>query len=456
MDQFKAIMNSRTDIANIGIIIDEEHYIINDGFGKLNPSISLEQVDWIYNTYQDADGVSLSTSHVQNVVVDDYRWVITLSRVIHNKYTNERQGIFFIDLNYDVISDLCENGSIDSSGYTFIIDENGQIIYHPKQQLLYSGLLEENIEEVLACKENYFVTEEPDSRLYTMCDSKKIGWTVVGVAYVDELMKDSDRTNGAKIYTCSCGDSYTESIPATGHNYVSRVTKEPTKSQEGVMTYTCKNCGHSYTTAIEMQKDDKKPGDNKPGTDKLGDNKLGEGGDKKLAETPDTGKPFIKDETGKEGWDVIRDEITENIEAIISGGTGEKVTVTVEMNGAVTVPGDLFDTIKGQDITVVFDMGNGITWSVNGKDVTFDEASDINFNVRVVGEEADGIPVDGSEANDNTEIGSEDSSADSTEAGSGDVVTKEDAWNPLWIIIIGIIVIVAGLGVFFVVKKKEE
>ena len=53
------------------------------------------------------------------------------------------------------------------------------------------------------------------------------------------------------------------------------------------------------------------------------------------------------------------------------------------MNGAVTVPGDLFDTIKGQDITVVFDMGNGITWSVNGKDVTSDEASDINFNVPV-------------------------------------------------------------------------
>lgn len=29
--------------------------------------------------------------------------------------------------------------------------------------------------------------------------------------------------NGVKTYTCSCGDSYTESIPATGHNWVDKV-----------------------------------------------------------------------------------------------------------------------------------------------------------------------------------------------------------------------------------------
>lgn len=39
------------------------------------------------------------------------------------------------------------------------------------------------------------------------------------------------------------------------------------------------------------------------------------------------------------------------------------------MNGATVVPGDIFDSIKGQDINVVFDMGDGITWTVNGMDI---------------------------------------------------------------------------------------
>ena len=122
------------------------------------------------------------------------------------------------------------------------------------------------------------------------------------------------------------------------------------------MTYTCSLCGHSYTKPIAKLKDDNrpgdnKPGDNKPGNNKPGDNKPGEGGDKKPAEIPDTGKPFIKDETGKEGWDVIKNETSD---------AKDGDAVKVDMNGATVVPGDVLDTIAGKDVTIVFDMGNSL------------------------------------------------------------------------------------------------
>ena len=53
------------------------------------------------------------------------------------------------------------------------------------------------------------------------------------------------------------------------------------------------------------------------------------------------------------------------------------------MNGSTVVLGDIFDSIKGKDITITFDMGNGIFWSVNGKSITrdtsLDKAGDIDF-----------------------------------------------------------------------------
>lgn len=52
------------------------------------------------------------------------------------------------------------------------------------------------------------------------------------------------------------------------------------------------------------------------------------------------------------------------------------------MNGSAVVPGDLFDSIKGKDITITFDMGNGILWSVDGKSITTDKAGDIDFSVK--------------------------------------------------------------------------
>ena len=63
------------------------------------------------------------------------------------------------------------------------------------------------------------------------------------------------------------------------------------------------------------------------------------------------------------------------------------------MNGTTKVPGEIFDTIKGRDVTVVFHMGDGITWTVNGQDVT---AAGKNIDLGVVfGEEAGKtIPVE--------------------------------------------------------------
>ena len=58
-------------------------------------------------------------------------------------------------------------------------------------------------------------------------------------------------TDGVLTYTCTnCGDSYTETITASGHDYESTVTAEATCTTEGVRTYTCANCGDSYTEAI--------------------------------------------------------------------------------------------------------------------------------------------------------------------------------------------------------------
>lgn len=299
--------------------------------------------------------------------------------------------------------------------------------------------------------------------------------------------------NGVRTYTCSCGDSYTETIAKTDHDYKSEETKKPTTTEEGEMTYTCLVCGHTYTQPIEKIADD--------GSDNNEDSK------------PDTGKPFIIDDKGKEGWDVIRDEV----EVAKDGDT-----VTVDMNGATVVPGDVFNDIKGRDVTIVFDMGNGITWSVNGKDITSDNVGDIDFGVKVGADANNTIPVDVinkvtgerysmnvslaydgefgfkavlslnmdaknaglyanlfyfneqtgeleficadeiaadgtaeltfTHASEYTILIDENSMAISPETGD----TTEDAWRNWWIVLLGAVIMIIGLGVFFVVKKKKE
>ena len=56
--------------------------------------------------------------------------------------------------------------------------------------------------------------------------------------------------DGVKTFTCECGDTYTEVIPATGHSYDEGVTSDPTATKDSVTTYTCSVCGDTYEEVV--------------------------------------------------------------------------------------------------------------------------------------------------------------------------------------------------------------
>ena len=211
-------------------------------------------------------------------------------------------------------------------------------------------------------------------------------------SYTGSITKEATCTEaGVRTYTCSCGDSYTEIIPATGHSYVSKVTKAATTTEEGIMTYTCSKCGHSYTQPIAKIKSDDSSKDN--GSQNQKPQSGTDNGNQNQKPQPDTDngkdigtsiKPYIKDDSGKEGWDVIKPQLEE-------AKSGD--TVTVVMNGTTVVPKDVIDSIKGKDTTLVLDMGNGLSWKINGQDIT-EPSGDIDFGVNVGADAGKSIPVD--------------------------------------------------------------
>ncbi len=153
-------------------------------------------------------------------------------------------------------------------------------------------------------------------------------------------------------HVCSCGLKKDEAT----HSFTSQVTKQPTVYAEGERTYTCSECEYSYKEPIEKVKETPTSA---PNTTPI---------------PTDSGKPFIQDDTGKIGWEAIRGETSKAKE-------GE--TIIVDMNGATSVPGAVFDDIKGKNITITLDMGTGVSWTINGKDITASKVNDINFEVKV-------------------------------------------------------------------------
>lgn len=194
IEQFATILKSRDDIKNIGIIRNDGRGLFNSGLQSVNPYLDVTEQNWYEEAVNNNMSV-LTSSHVQHVIKGERPWVITLSRGIRN-FTGSggKEGVVFIDLNYSAISELCDQNTIGSKGYVFIVDGEGNIVYHPQQQQLYNELQTENIDVVMNAQTDTVTMGSGNSaKIYTLSRSEKTGWTVVGCMNLAELTKDSSK-----------------------------------------------------------------------------------------------------------------------------------------------------------------------------------------------------------------------------------------------------------------------
>lgn len=203
LNQFQTILDSRSDIRNVGIISKNGRMLINDGSKSVNQDLDLNTQEWYATALEKPNGPILTSSHVQHIISGERPWVITLSRGIRDRSgSGEKEGVFFIDLNYSAISELCDQSTVGTKGYAFILDAKGNIVYHPQQQQLYNELQTENISLIMDTDEDTVLTGTGnDGKLYSISRSEKTGWTVVDCTNVKELLSKSRQAQSVYVLT---------------------------------------------------------------------------------------------------------------------------------------------------------------------------------------------------------------------------------------------------------------
>ena len=203
LNQLQTILDSRSDIRNVGIISKNGRMLINDGSKSVNQDLDLNTQEWYATALEKPNGPILTSSHVQHIISGERPWVITLSRGIRDRSgSGEKEGVFFIDLNYSAISELCDQSTVGTKGYAFILDAKGNIVYHPQQQQLYNELQTENISLIMDTDEDTVLTGTGnDGKLYSISRSEKTGWTVVDCTNVKDLLSKSRQAQSVYVLT---------------------------------------------------------------------------------------------------------------------------------------------------------------------------------------------------------------------------------------------------------------
>lgn len=151
------------------------------------PGVDVKSQKWFQDAAGELENFHFSTPHVQNLFdAPSYRyyWVVSLSRTVElTRNGNSMLGVLLVDMNYSSIEQLLEKANTDTSGeYVYLMAPDGEIIYHPKQNLIHMGLYEENNTEAAGyedttVKENF----HGEKRLVTVKTISYTGWKLISV-----------------------------------------------------------------------------------------------------------------------------------------------------------------------------------------------------------------------------------------------------------------------------------
>lgn len=186
---------NKDSLISICVFSEDGQVVAASPVGQLKSSVDPRESDWFSKAMSRKENLHFSTPHVQNLFVDldnKYHWVVSLSRAVEltsNKKTTF--GVLLVDMNFSGIEQICKNVNMGKTGYVYLIDREGEIIYHPRQQLIYSNLIEENNQNEAAYDDgDHIETFQGEKRLVTVKTVGYTGWKIIGVTPMADITSD--------------------------------------------------------------------------------------------------------------------------------------------------------------------------------------------------------------------------------------------------------------------------
>ena len=142
----------------------------------------LQNLSFDLELARSSNSAYMTAPHVESIFQGYYPWVVTMTAPLDQ---GAEAAWVSLDLSFASISNYINNVSIGQRGYCFLMDDMGNIVYHPQQQLLYSGLKSENTAALAGLEDNVYVD---DTVIYCITSVENSDWRVVGVSFVDELV----------------------------------------------------------------------------------------------------------------------------------------------------------------------------------------------------------------------------------------------------------------------------
>jgi two-component system sensor histidine kinase YesM len=200
--------------------------------------VDFTEQSWFTSNEERMENFHFSTPHVQNMFESSnyrYYWVVSLSRSVDLNYMGyNRRGILLVDMNYSAIEQMFSRINEGGTGYVYLIDSEGEIIYHPKQKAIYTGLVEENNLAAANYDDgNYIENFNGNKRSIIVKTVGYTGWKIVSVVPMKDLAAPFNQLRAYMMIIITV----TIFLIVFGNIFISKIVTDPIRRLEESLNY---------------------------------------------------------------------------------------------------------------------------------------------------------------------------------------------------------------------------
>ena len=179
-------VNNDNMIDDIALISGKGELIESMPALRLKDNSNVLEKDFFKKSMAESEYINFSMPHIRDLFdrnENSYSWVISLSRAV--EVTDEgkaTQALLLINLNYRYFEEIFSNVNLGNGGYVYLTNDRGDIIWHPKQNEIYSGRFKEDNKYAATLKDGITVENLRGKNItLNVRTIGYTGWKLVGV-----------------------------------------------------------------------------------------------------------------------------------------------------------------------------------------------------------------------------------------------------------------------------------
>ncbi len=175
------------NIVSIGLI-NADGQIVDYAPSQYTPKKELKiyEQDWFQEDWP-PNQFSFSAPHVQNLFEKNDHWVLSVTAPV---IVDKEEYLLLIDFNFNSLGNYFDKISIGKRGYSFIVDSQNALVYHPQQQTRQTNAKEENLDFIADKPDGVYITPNKKNTI-AIASVSSTGWKVIGVSYLQESIKEA-------------------------------------------------------------------------------------------------------------------------------------------------------------------------------------------------------------------------------------------------------------------------